>query len=120
MKIGYGNQSRRQEASKQHSLEAVELSQQEGAVTAVELSQQWSCHSSGAVTAVELSQQWSCHSSGAVTAVELSQQWSVTAVLTNYCANCVNTSRPHQWEPDLPFFWQAGNADPLVVWHRSL
>ena len=35
---------------------------------------------------------------------------SVTAV-TNCCANCVEPSRPQQWEPEIPFFWQAGHAD---------
>ena len=44
---------------------------------------------------------------------------SVTAV-TGCCANCVETSRPQQWMPDLPFFlggkpsmrtrWMAGAA----------
>ena len=31
---------------------------------------------------------------------------AVTA-LTNCCANCVETSRPQQWGPDLPCFGQA-------------
>ena len=40
---------------------------------------------------------------------------AVTAV-TKCCANCVEPSRP-QWGPDLPFFGQAGHADPLDGWH---
>ena len=30
-----------------------------------------------------------------------------TAALANCCANCVDTSRPQQWGPDLPFLGQA-------------
>ena len=35
--------------------------------------------------------------------------------VTNCCANCVETSRPQQWGPDLPFFGQTGHADPLAL-----
>ena len=31
------------------------------------------------------------------------------------CANYVETSRPQQWVPDLPYFFgQTGHADPLA------
>ena len=33
------------------------------------------------------------------------------------CANCVESHRPQQWGPDLPFFGHAGHADPLDGWH---
>ena len=39
---------------------------------------------------------------------------TVTAV-TDCCANCVETSRPQQWGPDLSFFGQAGEADTLLL-----
>ena len=35
---------------------------------------------------------------------------------TSCCANCVEPSRPQQWGTDLPFFGQAGHADPLDGW----
>ena len=38
---------------------------------------------------------------------------AVTAVI-NYCANCVELSRPQQWGPDIPFFWQANNSNKQV------
>ena len=38
---------------------------------------------------------------------------AVTAV-TNYCANCVEHSRPQQWGPDLPFL--ASRPCGLVGW----
>ena len=40
---------------------------------------------------------------------------AVTAV-TNCCANCVEPSRPQKWGPNLPFFGQAGHADPQDGW----
>ena len=43
---------------------------------------------------------------------------AVTSV-TNCCANYVETSRPHHWGPDLPFFWKAGYAHPLYAWRSS-
>ena len=36
---------------------------------------------------------------------------AVTAV-----ANCVETSRPLQWWPNLPFFGQPDHADPVDDW----
>ena len=42
----------------------------------------------------------------------------VTAV-KNCCANCVETSRPQQREPNLLFFGQADHADPLYGWRCS-
>ena len=46
--------------------------------------------------------------------LSLAYKWcsSITAV-SNCCANCVETSRPQQWVPDLPFSGQAGHADLL-------
>ena len=43
---------------------------------------------------------------------------AVTAV-TNCCANCVDNSRPPAMGPNLPFFGQAGYADPLDHWRCS-
>ena len=43
---------------------------------------------------------------------------AVTAV-TNCGTNCVEPSRLQQWVPDLPFFGQAGHADPLDAWRCS-
>ena len=37
-------------------------------------------------------------------------------VVSSCCANCVEPPRPHQWGPDLPFFWHAGHADTLDGW----
>ena len=31
---------------------------------------------------------------------------------TNCCANCVETSRPQQWVPDLSFFWASRPCGP--------
>ena len=30
----------------------------------------------------------------------------------NCCANCVEPSRPHEWWPDLPFFWACRPCRP--------
>ena len=38
---------------------------------------------------------------------------------TNCRANCVETSRPQQWVPDLPVFFEASHADPLDGWRCS-
>ena len=43
---------------------------------------------------------------------------AVTAV-TNCCAKCVEPSLPQQWGHELPFFGQAGHADPLDGWRCS-
>ena len=37
-------------------------------------------------------------------------------VVSSCCANCVEPPRPQQWGPDLPFFGNAGHADPLDGW----
>ena len=37
-------------------------------------------------------------------------------VVSSCCANCVESPRPQQWGPDLPFFGHAGHADPLDGW----
>ena len=50
--------------------------------------------------------------------LQTTQPTSGGAVTANSscCANCVEPPRPQQWGPDLPFFGQAGHADPLDGW----
>ena len=39
-----------------------------------------------------------------------------TEVLASCCGNCVETSRPQQWSPDLPFW---GKPEPMGGWRCS-
>ena len=50
--------------------------------------------------------------------LQTTQPTSGGAVTANSscCANCVEPPRTQQWGPDLPFFGQAGHADPLDGW----
>ena len=40
------------------------------------------------------------------------KRWRSVTADTNCCTNCVETTHPHQWGPDLPFFLDSRTCGP--------